>query len=224
MRNIKKWDEFNIKYDENTKLYLEGKITINEWENDLYLLISENSLDNLKDKIVDKVLSILTTLKNKIINIGIKGLNILDRLYKFILKFKKSNPVLVKAIIVLIILFIFTITTVNAANNGQTIDKTLINAAIGMVERMSQHNDISLFDKMNVQGYLIDLKDNGKIDGQWTEHIRQIGDATIESLKKVQMDKNTWSKLVEFGESLTKYTQELIKTSGGSIYKINIGK
>lgn len=224
MRNIKKWDEFNIKYDENTKLYLEGKITINEWENDLYLLISENSLDNLKDKIVDKVLSILTTLKNKIINIGIKGLNILDRLYKFILKFIKSNPVLVKAIIVLIILFIFTIITVNAANNGQTIDKTLINAAIGMVERMSQHNDISLFDKMNVQGYLIDLKDNGKIDGQWTEHIRQIGDATIESLKKVQMDKNTWSKLVEFGESLTKYTQELIKTSGGSIYKINIGK
>lgn len=224
MRNIKKWDEFNIKYDENTKLYLEGKITINEWENDLYLLISENSLDNLKDKIVDKVLSILTTLKNKIINIGIKGLNILDRLYKFILKFIKSNPVLVKAIIVLIILFIFTIITVNAANNGQTIDKTLINAAIGMVERMSQHNDISLFDKMNVQGYLIDLKDNGKIDGQWTEHIRQIGDATIESLKKVQMDKSTWSKLVEFGESLTKYTQELIKTSGGSIYKINIGK
>lgn len=224
MKNIKKWDEFNIKYDENTKLYLEGKITINEWENDLYLLISENSLDNLKDKIVDKVLSILTTLKNKIINIGIKGLNILDRLYKFILKFIKSNPVLVKAIIVLIILFIFTIITVNAANNGQTIDKTLINAAIGMVERMSQHNDISLFDKMNVQGYLIDLKDNGKIDGQWNEHIRQIGDATIESLKKVQMDKNTWSKLVEFGESLTKYTQELIKTSGGSIYKINIGK
>lgn len=224
MRNIKKWDEFNIKYDENTKLYLEGKITINEWENDLYLLISENSLDNLKDKIVDKVLSILTTLKNKIINIGIKGLNILDRLYKFILKFIKSNPVLVKAIIVLIILFIFTIITVNAANNGQTIDKTLINAAIGMVERMSQHNDISLFDKMNVQGYLIDLKDNGKIDGLWNEHIRQIGDATIESLKKVQMDKNTWSKLVEFGESLTKYTQELIKTSGGSIYKINIGK
>lgn len=224
MRNIKKWDEFNIKYDENTKLYLEGKITINEWENDLYLLISENSLDNLKDKIVDKVLSILTTLKNKIINIGIKGLNILDKLYKFILKFIKSNPVLVKAIIVLIILFIFTIITVNAANNGQTIDKTLINAAIGMVERMSQHNDISLFDKMNVQGYLIDLKDNGKIDGLWNEHIRQIGDATIESLKKVQMDKNTWSKLVEFGESLTKYTQELIKTSGGSIYKINIGK
>ncbi len=224
MRNIKKWDEFNIKYDENTKLYLEGKITINEWENDLYLLISENSLDNLKDKIVDKVLSILTTLKNKIINIGIKGLNILDRLYKFILKFIKSNPVLVKAIIVLIILFIFTIITVNAANNGQTIDKTLINAAIGMVERMSQHNDISLFDKMNVQGYLIDLKDNGKIDGLWNEHIRQIGDATIESLKKVQMDKNTWSKLVEFGESLTKYTQELNKTSGGSIYKINIGK
>ena len=214
MEPLKKYDEFinkqinNAKSDKNTELFLEGKITIKEWERKFNYNINESKIGDL---LQSKVYPVLKTLKNKIKTVGKKGIIILSKIFKFIATFAAKRPILAKILIIILIFFVIGIVSVSAATgtdpNTIVPNTEVLNAAIGFIEDVYKDGtSIDLIDKMQVQAYLVDLRNDGVMDDNWSEHIQKMGDVATKLMTDYKEENPTvFTRLVEFGSEVKNY-------------------
>jgi len=206
MKSLQKYYEFinNSKTDKFTELYLEGKISFKEWE----INFDQINEGKIGDLLTNKVYPVLNQLKNKIKTVGLKGLNILKKIFNFIKTFAGKHPILAKILMIIIILFIIGIVTASAATGSDphtlVANSDIINAAIGFIDDLHKAGDIAdVMDKMQVQSYLMDMRDNGVIDSTWTEHIKTMGDAALSVVDDIKLENpKSFDKLASFGKEL----------------------
>ena len=220
-----KYNEFiheqidNSVEDKDTNLYLEGKITFEEWENK-FNKINEG----LGDLIKTKIYSVLNSLKTKIKTIGEKGIKILSSIFNFIKTFASKQPILAKMLVIVIIFFVIGIVSASADPSTLIPNSDVLNAAIGFVEELNQDGTIAdVMDKMQVQAYLVDIRNDGVMDENWSEQVQKIGDTAtkmMEDLKDKNPDK--FSKLADFGAEIKDYIFKVIKSAFGSSTNVSL--
>jgi len=234
MEKLKKFGEFvnkqidNSKNDKNTELYLEGKISLEKWE-DNFNKINEGKIGDL---LRSKVFPVLKSLKEKIKTAGKKGIMILSKIFNFVKTFASKHPTLAKILIIIILLFVVGIVTVSAATgtdpNTIVPNTEVLNAAIGFVQDLYDGGSITdVMDKMQVQAYLIDLRNDGVIDENWTEHIQKMGNLATELMTKASKEEEyqpIFTKLVEFGSEIKNYIFTEISGSGFSSTSLSLTK
>lgn len=203
------------KYDKSTILYLENKITFDDWKIELYN-INESNVNNF---INNKILPVLKTIKDKIKNVGIKGIKIIKQIFKAIIKFFSKYPVLRIVLILMILMFVIGIVTASAATgtdpNTLIPDERVLNAAIGFIQEMYEDGSITdVLDKMKVQAYLIDLRNDGVMDNNWGEEIKKMGDVAIKIMDDSKDEhSDIIDKLSKFGENFKDYIFNEFKQS-----------
>jgi len=142
------------------------------------------------------------------------------KIYNWIKKIARKNPTLFRVVLILIIILVVGILSASAATTGDVPDTDTINAAMGFVNDIYSDGWGDKMDMMKVQAYLIDIKDNGVVDGDWAQKIQDMGNQAIDSVKVYKNDspglQEVFNQLAKFGEELTKYTIEIIETSNGS--------
>lgn len=220
---IKRYDEFlnelnKSEYDNSTILYLENKITFNEWNMEF------NKLNESKigDYIKSKILPVLKTIKDKIENAGVKGIKILKKVFKSVMKLFSKYPALRVLFVFIIIILIFGIVTASASTgtdpNTLIPDADVINSSIKLVTDIaSDAMSESEFDKaewlLETKKYLLDIKD-GQIDETWTEKVRNLANVTFKQVKNIKTENpDLFDKLSKEGSEII---QNSIKTSKGT--------
>ena len=230
MKPLKKYTEFinkqidNFKIDKNTELYLEGEISLKKWEYN-FNKINENWFSNNVENILqNKIFPVLKSLKEKIKTAGQKGIMILKKIFKYVTSFASKNPILSKILVTIIILFVIGIVTASAATgtdpNTLVPNTEVLNAAIGFVQDLYEDGSITtLMDKMQVQAYLVDLRNDGVIDENWSENIQKMGDIATKLMEKAAKEEEyqpIFTKLVNFGAEIKNYIFTEIKSVGYS--------
>jgi hypothetical protein len=178
----------------NTKLYCEGKITDTEFF--VYLdALNEGWLTDMKNWVVEKVLKVLYAILQQAVKIGSVAITKAISAIKYILDklntFADKNPVLWRAIIIGIILFIMLIVSAasaKAATTGSPIDPNIINAAIGKIQELGKSTDADNILIQKAMAYLIDIRDghqeiSNELYGKKAMDIANHAVNTINSLK-----------------------------------------
>jgi hypothetical protein len=186
--------------------------------------LNENKItDILQTKII---LPILKSLKDKIKTAGVKGINILKKILNFIKTIVQKHPILSRILIVIIFIFVFGIVIASASvgsdPNKIIPDIDVINAAIGFIQELGDNYD--RLDKMKAQAYLIDLKDNGVMDGEWAKNITDMADVAMKVAEKnIKVESPKYFKqLMEFGEQLKTYVIQEYANMGSSIETVRL--
>lgn len=223
---IKTYNDFlnelnSSNYDKSTILYLENKITFDEWNMEF------NKLNESKigDFIKSKILPVLKTIKDKLKDAGVKGIKILKKVFKSVMKFFSKYPALRVLLVFIIIMLVIGIVSASAATgtdpNTLIPDPDTLNASIQLITDItSDAMKESDFEKANwlleTKKYLIDLKD-GQIDNEWSENVKNLAKMTFNQIKNIKSEnQELFNKLAEEGSEIV---QKSIKTTkGDTIY------
>lgn len=228
MEKLKKFNEFinNSNTDKNTDLFLEGKITIEEWETN-FNKINESKIGDL---LQSKVFPVLKSIKNKLKSVGQKGIVILKKIFKFIATFAAKYPILAKILVIIIIILIIGVVSASAATGADPSklvpNSDVLNAAISFIEDLYDNRDIiDVMDKMQVQAYLIDLRNDGVIDENWSEKVQEMGNVATKLMGELKEENPTsFNKMVEFGSEIKDYVFTEIKGIGNSSTNLTLTK
>jgi len=210
--------------DKKTNLYLEGKITFEEWEDDFNKINESKFSDILKNKIF----SVLSSLKSKIENIGTKGIKILSSIFNFIKTFASKRPILAKMLVIVILFFVIGIVSASAATGADPStlvpNSDVLNAAIGFVEDLHKDGTISdVMDKMQVQAYLVDLRNDGVMDENWSQEVQNMGNVATKMMGNLKEESpEKFSKLAEFGLEIKDYIYDVVKNAFGTSTNITL--
>jgi len=220
MYNLKTFENFlnelkfdSIKSDRNTNLFLEGVISEKQWKEQFFNNLNENWFEDIKKWFVDKILSSLKSIYEKVLdNIAIgylKVKSIIDSVVQGIEKFKKNHPIIwwivIITIVISVVIFLL-ILTAQQAKAGETPEKSALqwNYAIGLIDNLITKSDDMSFDKLNLlmhtKAYCMDMRDGllGKNGIDWNaenlDKIKGVVDIAIKSFNEVKQTASAGNK------------------------------
>jgi len=167
MKHLESFNKYNP-----IELFLQDKISeeiLFNYLNSLNEGVILDFLKSFKQKVVDVFWTILT----QSVIIGFKILQKVKSIFSWIINkiksFKEKNPVLFKVLVITILVILILIisgSVAYAATTGKPIETEYIDLAIGLINDMKEHGQLSNFSELDVAkttAYLIKLRDAGGV-------------------------------------------------------------
>lgn len=202
------------KFDKTTELYLEGKISFNDWEK----YFNNLNEGKITDFINEKIVPILKSVVSKIKTSAEKAAKILRKVYDAVIKYGKKHPTLVKFIVIVIVLLLVTAVVATAATGDPDPQKTRwINGVLGQISQMNsqlQEMGFQEWDILKAQASLTDIKDGVINDPSLvSEATKNIIETAAKEIDKLNQAGGIPRSLIEIGENIINFTHDYIGNS-----------
>jgi hypothetical protein len=206
------------KHCSSTILFLEGELSSKEYQAALQSSLNEAVFD--LSAIREKVLNALATLVVKVQNAGTailsKAISAITAIVSVVKRFSEKHPNIYRAIlifIVLMIILVFFASTAKAASSGDpsvTINKSAIDAAIGLLRKMKGEDDMVT---MKAISYLTNLRDGNVSDAaQLGKEAIDVANAAVSTINKIASEQGSDPAIVKQIYTLAQQGQEVVGT------------
>ena len=193
MKIIESFENFteNNKLDKHTLLFLNDNIS----DKDFFNYLENDSINESLYNIKEKLLNVISTIIIKAKQIGFKIFEKFNSVIRWIIgklnSFKNKYPRLYSVIritIIISIILIISISSVYASSTGNPIPIDEIDMAIGLLRELPQNDGLTIFKANSTIAYLVDLRD-GKLDldGIAQESIN-IANAALKTVTKLKSE------------------------------------
>jgi len=208
------------KHCSNTILFLEGELSSKQYQAALQSSLNEAMFD--LGAIKEKVLNALATLVVKVQNVGAsllsRAISAISAIVSAVKRFSEKHPNIYRAIlifIVLMIILVFFASTAKAAAGGDptvTINKSSIDAAIGLLRKIKSEDDMVT---MKAISYLTNLRDGNVTDAaQLGKEAMDVANAAVNTINKIASEQGTDPSVIKQIYALAQQGQEV----AGTIY------